>query len=313
MPRHEAVLAGQEPEKTLGAGALSWPARLGAVLLLTRPRQWIKNGLVVAAALFGGRILEPGVLLDVSAGFAAFSALSAAVYAFNDIHDRTEDRVHPAKRHRPLASGALPVGVAWGLSAALAAAGLALLSALNTSALVIGAVYLALNVFYTAWAKNQVILDVLTVAGGFLLRVMAGGALGAVQLSPWLLACTLLLALTLALGKRRGELASLEANAANHRRVMTDYSARFLDQMIAVVGSVTITSYILYTLLSQSGHANPYLFASNIPVIYGLLRYFYLVYHLGAGESPESLPVNDRPLLVAVLVWGAIVVAALYR
>jgi 4-hydroxybenzoate polyprenyltransferase len=179
-------------------------------------------------------------------------------------------------------------------------------------ALVPSLAYVLLNVAYSLWAKDLVILDVLVVSAGFLLRVVAGGSLAGVHLSPWLLACTFLLSLTLALGKRRGELTSLEAGAAVHRRVMSDYSARFLDQMIAVVGSVTITCYILYTLLSESGQANPYLFVSVLPVVYGLLRYFYLVYHHGGGEAPEALPVNDRPLLAAIVLWLAAVGVALY-
>jgi len=290
----------------------SLAARLAGLFLLTRPKQWIKNGLVGAAAIFGGQVTDPAVLVKVGLGFAAFCFLSGAVYAFNDLSDRVEDRFHPLKRNRPLASGLVPVAWAWALGAGLAVAGMAILLAVDRAAAGLGLAYLALNLLYSVWAKHQVILDVMTVAGGFLLRVMAGGALAGVRLSPWLLACTLLLALTLSLGKRRGELLALEGNAASNRPVMEKYTDRFLDQMIAVIGSVTLTCYILYTLLSESGQRSPYLFASSLPVVYGLLRYFYLVYRHRGGESPESLLVNDRPLLAAVVVWLAVVGATLY-
>ena len=288
--------------------------RLLGLFLLTRPKQWIKNGLVGAAALFGGKVLDLAVMERVGLGFLAFCALSGAVYAWNDLHDQVEDRFHPTKRNRPLASGLVPESWAWALSVALVGLGGLGLALVDPTGLTLGLglAYLGLSVFYTAWAKNQVILDVLVVAGGFLLRVMAGGALAKVQLSPWLLACTLLLALTLSVGKRRGELVALEGNAVNHRPVMGDYTSRFLDQMIAVIGSVTITCYILYTLLSESGQANPYLFTSAVPVIYGVLRYFYIVYRHKGGESPEALLVNDRPMLVAVFVWLVIVGVTLY-
>lgn len=294
------------------AAPVSLGRRLGGLLHLTRPKQWIKNGLVGAAAVFGGKVFDAAAMLRVGLGVVAFCALSGAVYTLNDLHDRAEDRFHPLKRHRPLASGLVPPAWAWLLAVALAAAGLVLLAGAARPALLLGLTYLALNVIYSAWAKNQVILDVLVVSGGFLIRVMAGGALAGVALSPWLLACTFLLALTLALGKRRGELVALEDDAVNHRPVMNDYSTRFLDQMIAVVGSVTVTCYILYTLLSESGRTNPYLFASVVPVVYGLLRYFYLVYHHGGGEAPETLLVNDRPLLAAILVWLVVVGVTLY-
>ncbi|HCJ10860.1 MAG TPA: decaprenyl-phosphate phosphoribosyltransferase [Clostridiales bacterium] len=285
---------------------------LAALVRLTRPRQWLKNGLVGAAAVFSGTITDPVVVIRLSLGGAALCALSGAVYALNDLHDRATDRVHPLKRDRPLASGAVSAGAAWGLAAGLVATGLTVMAFVSTGAFVTSMLYLALNALYTLWAKEQVILDVLTVSAGFLLRVITGGFLAGVHLSPWLLACTFLLSLTLALGKRRGELNALNEEAVNHRKVMSDYSVLFLDQMIAVVGSVTITCYTLYTLLSESGRANPYLFASVIPVVYGLLRYFYLIYHRQAGESPETLPVTDRPLLAAICVWLAIVGAALY-
>ncbi len=296
------------------AGLPSLARRLGGLARLTRPRQWVKNGLLGAAAVFGDRAFDPAVLQRVGLGFVAFCALSGAVYAWNDLRDRNEDRFHPLKRNRPLASGLVPPAWATVSSVILGAAGLLLLAVIDPAlvALGLGLAYLGLSVFYTLWARNQVILDVLTVAGGFLLRVMAGGAIAGVSLSPWLLACTLLLALTLSLGKRRGELVSLEGDAVNHRPVMSHYTAQFLDQMIAVVGSVTITCYILYTLLSPSGQRNPYLFASDIPVIYGLLRYFYLVYRHHGGESPEALLTSDRPLLITVAVWLAVVGVTLY-
>ncbi len=309
--------AGAGPEASAGdagVSVVSLTPRLAGLVTLTRPRQWLKNGLVAAAAIFGGKVLDAAVLGRVGLGFAAFCALSGAVYAWNDLHDRADDRFHPLKRNRPLASGLVPSAWAWGLSLALVMVGLGVLaradSTLVTPAL--GTAYLLLNVFYTVWAKNQVILDVLTVAGGFLLRVMAGGSLAGVLLSPWLLACTLLLALTLSLGKRRGELMSLEENAPNHRPVMARYTDRFLDQTLAVVGSVTITCYILYTVLSESGQRNPYLALSSIPVVYGVLRYFYIVYRHQGGESPESLLVNDRPLLAGAAVWLAMVGMSLY-
>jgi 4-hydroxybenzoate polyprenyltransferase len=291
-----------------------WVVRVFGLVRLIRPQQWIKNGLVGAAAIFGGKIFDLEVMARVGLGFLAFCALSGAVYAWNDLHDRAEDRLHPTKRHRPLASGLVPPNWALALSAILAGAGGLGLAAVDPSgiSLGLGLAYLGLSALYTLWAKDQVILDVLVVAGGFLLRVMAGGALAGVKLSPWLLACTLLLALTLSVGKRRGELMALEAGATQHRPVMSHYPAPFLDQMIAVIGATTIICYILYTLLSETGQRKPYLFGSALPVVYGVLRYFYIIYHRKGGEAPETLLVNDRPLLAAVFVWLIVVGVALY-
>ncbi len=224
---------------------------LGAVLVSLRPRQWVKNLFVFAGLVFGQRLFTPAVWPALGA-FAIFCALSGAIYLVNDVADREKDRLHPKKRERPIAAGRLPVRVALGVAAALVAAGLVAAARLSAGFLLVAVAYVVLLTAYSAWLKHVVIVDVLTVALGFVLRALAGTLAIDVAISGWLLICTILSALFLALGKRRNEYLTLEADAARHRPILAEYSAGLLDQMIAVVTASTVTAYALYTMSPET-------------------------------------------------------------
>jgi len=213
---------------------------LGAVLVSLRPRQWVKNLFVFAGLVFGQRLFTPAVWPALGA-FAIFCGLSGAIYLVNDVADREKDRLHPKKRERPIAAGRLPVRVALGVAAALVAAGLVAAARISAGFLLVAVAYVVLLTAYSAWLKHVVIVDVLTVALGFVLRALGGTLAIDVAVSGWLLICTILSALFLALGKRRNEYLTLEADAARHRPILAEYSAGLLDQMIAVVTASTVT------------------------------------------------------------------------
>jgi 4-hydroxybenzoate polyprenyltransferase len=284
------------------------------ILRSLRPTQWTKNFFVFAALLFSLKILDVPLLLKTFAAFGVFCVLSGAVYLINDVLDFAEDRVHPKKSKRPIAAGRVGRPLAVGLAAGLALASLAAAALLNRNFLVVAAVYLVLQVAYSLKLKHVVILDVFIIAAGFVLRVVAGGFVIAVPLSSWLLICTTLLALFIALNKRRHELVLLEDNASSHRPILKEYSAYLLDQMISVVTASTVIAYCLYTVSPETvqkfGTEN--LIYTMPFVLYGIFRYLYLVHQKGKGGSPEELLLKDRPLLVTVVLWIAAVFAILY-
>jgi 4-hydroxybenzoate polyprenyltransferase len=269
---------------------------------------------VFAGLLFGGRLLDPAAVLLAVAAFAVFCALSGAMYLVNDIRDRDADRRHPLKQARPIASGALSTRTAAVAAVALVAvaeAGAALVApALAASA----AAYVALLLLYSIALKHVVILDVLTIAAGFVLRAIAGAVAVDVPIRPWLLVCTTLLALFLALSKRRHELVLLGDAAADHRRSLEDYSPYLLDQMIAVVTASTV---IAYTVFATSADTAERLGTSRLGltlpfVLYGIFRYLYLVHQKRGGGSPAALLLNDRPLLACVALWAGTVIVLMY-
>jgi 4-hydroxybenzoate polyprenyltransferase len=284
--------------------AASGGGRMAALLTTVRPHQWTKNLLVFAALIFAQRMFDlPSALLSVAA-FAAFCAASSASYLLNDVLDAESDRRHPLKRLRPVASGALPVRTALAASAVLAVAavgaGLALRPLFGA---LIGA-YLVLQVVYSTVLKHEVILDVLCIAASFLLRAYAGGVVICVDISSWLLVCTGLLALFLALAKRRHELLLVE-DAANHRRSLAEYSPQMLDQMIAVVTASTLMAYTLYTLWPETVQKfGTHKLSFTIPfVLYGIFRYLYLVYSKEEGGSPSRHLLTDKPLLLDIVLY----------
>jgi len=289
------------------------PGMLGALIRTLRPRQWVKNGFIFAALVFDGQVASAIPLLRTVAGFVVFCLASSAVYVINDLADIEEDRVHPVKRLRPLPSGALPVPVA-----RLAAAGLVLVALvaawlLSTAFAAVVFAYILLNLAYSLRLKHVPILDVFFVAAGFVLRVGAGETLITVErFSPWLYVCTTLLALFLALGKRRAELKLLADSAGLHRRVLDGYTIPFLDQLLVIVSSTTIMAYSLYTFSAENLPGN-HLMMLTIPfVIYGIFRYVWLAQVQDAGGAPEDLLVSDRPLLATVIMWGLSATAILY-
>jgi 4-hydroxybenzoate polyprenyltransferase len=288
-------------------------ALLGAVLVSLRPRQWVKNLFVFAGLVFGHRLFTASVWPALGA-FAIFCALSGAIYLLNDAADREKDRLHPKKRLRPIAAGRLPLRVAFGVAVALIAAGLVAGARLSTGFLLVAAAYVVLLAAYSAWLKHIVIVDVLTVAVGFVLRALAGTLAIDVAISGWLLICTILIALFLALGKRRHEVLLLAETAGGHRPILDEYSGPFLDQMIAVVTASTVTAYALYTMSPETvAKFHTQLLPATLPfVLYGIFRYLYLLYHRQLGGNPSEAVLNDRALLINTAAWIAAVLLIIY-
>jgi len=280
-----------------------------------RPRQWTKNLLVFAALLFGQRLTDPDAALRSAITFVLFCGLSGAVYLVNDIADREADRRHAHKVNRPIASGRVSVLAALVTAVALATGSLLLAAALSGSLAIIAATYAAVVLLYTAVLKHIVILDVMTIAAGFVLRAIAGGVVIGVPVSAWLLICTSLLALFLALSKRRHEILLMAERAAQHRPSLGEYSPYLLDQMISVVTASTLIAYSFYTISPEveARFGTPWL-GLTIPFpLYGIFRYLYLVHQKASGGSPAELLLADRPLLACVALWVGAVVLLVYR
>ena len=286
---------------------------LSAVLVSLRPQQWVKNLFVFGGLIFAQRLFTSSMWPALGA-FAIFCGLSGAVYLLNDVADREKDRLHPDKRHRPIAAGRLAPGAALAVAAALIAVGLLLGAWLSTRFALTALAYVVLLGAYSAWLKHIVIVDVLVVAIGFVLRAVAGALAIDVAISGWLLICTILLALFLALGKRRHEVLSLEQAAARHRPILAEYSAALLDQMIAVVTASTVTAYALYTMSPETvAKFHTQLLPATLPfVLYGIFRYLYLLYHRRIGGNPSEIVVRDRALLINTCLWLLTVLLIIY-
>ncbi|MEN3337108.1 MAG: hypothetical protein V7647_784 [Acidobacteriota bacterium] len=288
---------------------VSAPARAVVLNLVRslRPAQWTKNLIVFAALMFGQRLQDVHSVLFACGAFAVFCVLSGVVYLVNDVADRDTDRRHPIKQHRPIASGALPVPVALTAAALLGALALGAAFWLRPAFGVIGAAYLALLAFYSGPLKHVVIIDVLTIAVGFVLRAAAGAVVINVPISHWLLFLTILLALFLALSKRRHELVLLADGATSHRRILEEYTPYLLDQMIAVVTASTLVAYAIYTVSPETVEKfHTQMLGLTLPFpLYGIFRYLYLVHQKEGGGSPAEMLLNDRPLLLCVALWAA--------
>jgi 4-hydroxybenzoate polyprenyltransferase len=281
-----------------------------AYIRLLRPQQWTKNLLVLAPLVFADQFSTFGQCVRAFTMFVAFCAISSATYVFNDLIDREADRAHPRKRNRPIASGKVRSATALLFVAALVAIGFLLAHGAPKAALACIAGYLVLQAGYATLLKKLVILDVISIAAGFVLRAVAGAYAIEVTISPWLLICTILLALFLALSKRRSELLASD-NPAAYRPVLEEYNLAFLDQLIAIVTSCTVLAYILYTFSDQTMQKFPsHLMPMTLPfVLYGVFRYLYLIYRRSEGGEPELLLVKDIPLLIDIVLWGAAVAA----
>jgi 4-hydroxybenzoate polyprenyltransferase len=290
------------------------------VLRSLRPGQWTKNLLVFAGLLFGnasvGRGLFDGpTLVRAAVAFALFCGLSGVVYIVNDVMDRDADRRHPIKARRPIASGALPVGAAMAAVVIIGTGALAGAAWLGRTFLLVAASYFVLQVLYSGPLKHIVIIDALTLSIGFVLRAVAGAVAVDVEISHWLLVCTTLLALFIALAKRRHEIVLLADDAANHRPILKEYSPYLLDQMIGVVTSSTLIAYVFYTISpeTQAKFGTPWL-GLTIPFpLYGIFRYLYLVHRRDGGGSPADMLLTDRPLLACVALWALAVALIIYR
>ncbi len=286
---------------------------LKELIVSMRPKQWTKNAFLFAALVFDLKLFNPTLLGKTIVAFALFCLLSGTVYLINDLADIERDRLHPTKRNRPLPAGRLPLSWAMYAAIVLLAVSLPLSFYLDLTFGLIGLSYLLLQVAYSFRLKDVVILDVMTVAAGFVLRVAAGAVVAqAERFSPWLYVCTTLLALFIALGRRREELILLEDNANQHRKILEEYSPAFIDEMLTVVTAATIIAYSLYTFSAENLPQNKSMMLTIPFVIYGLLRYLYLIHQKNMGGSPEEIVLRDIPLLVSNLLWGLTVVIILY-
>jgi len=282
-----------------------------------RPQQWIKNFFIFAPLLFSQNMFNRPLVVKTVVAFVAFCLLSSSHYIINDLKDIEEDRLHPLKSKRPLASGRLKKRPAVVASAVLAVAALALAAGIGREFLLILLLYFVLQYGYSFWLKNVVILDIFVVAAGFLIRVVAGGLAIRVSISHWLLICTILLALFLSMGKRRHELVLLEKNATSHRPILKEYNVYLLDQMISVVTASTLIAYCLYTISDETvrkfGTAK---LIYTVPfVLYGIFRYLYLIHQRAEGGTPEALIIKDKPLLLDIFLWiaAAVLIITLRR
>ena len=275
------------------------------ILKSLRPQQWIKNLFIFAPLVFSQNLFVGPLLIKTCLAFVAFCLVSSAHYIFNDLRDIEEDRRHPVKSQRPLASGRLKKGPAVAALLVIGAAGLGLAASINLPFLFMALGYLVLQTAYSMWLKHVVILDVFVIAAGFLIRVVAGGLAIRVEISSWLLVCTILLSLFLAMGKRRYELVLLDKDAVSHRPILREYNTYLLDQMISVVTASTLLAYCLYTISAETvakfGTRN---LIFTVPfVLYGIFRYLYLIHQRAGGGTPESLIIRDKPLLIDIFLW----------
>jgi len=282
-----------------------------ALLKTLRPKQWSKNIFVFAALVFDHKLTDPDLLILTGAAFGVLCLLSSSVYVLNDLADIEKDRAHPKKRFRPIASGALPLPVAYGALAVLAPGALAAAFGLGTSFGLVALVYFGSNVLYSFWLKHVVLIDVMVLASGFLLRAVGGAELIGSAISPWLYICVSLLALFIGFGKRRGELL-IAQNGGATRKVLNDYSLAFIDQLINLVASSTIVAYSFYTFSAENLPRNHAMMLTIPFVLYGLLRYLYLIHVKGEGGAPDELVFVDRPLQLAFGLWALAVVLVLY-
>jgi 4-hydroxybenzoate polyprenyltransferase len=302
--------------------------RFFALLVSLRPRQWTKNFVVFIGLVFAGRLFNILDFERVVLAFVIFCLASSSIYLLNDLLDLKQDRLHPTKRNRPLAAGRLPLS--WAITAMggmLAVCGLLtyFLTQIpiapnsdifaqfgGANLLFAGAVvgYLVMMVLYTIWLKHIVLIDVFVIAGGFVLRIVAGAVSVPVSISPWLGMVTSFLALFLALSKRRHELVLLQGQASQHRQILKEYSVPMLDQMITIVVTATIMAYTLYTVQGSTG--NHRLIVTVPLVLYGIFRYLYLVYMRMEGGSPEEVLLRDRHMLGTVLVCTIVILTVLY-
>lgn len=279
-----------------------------------RPKQWVKNLFLFVGLIFSRNLFDLALLLKVTTGFALFCSAASSIYLFNDIRDFDNDKLHPEKNKRPLPAGQLGLTQAYLTSGSLAATCLVGSCLLDPNFFLIVFLYIAMNTAYSLKIKHMVILDVMCIACGFVLRVLAGTTLAGVSPSDWLVICTITLSLFLGFSKRRHELTLIGAGANNHRTVLSEYSGNFLDQMIAVATASTLMSYALYTVSSETivkfGTRN---LVFTIPfVLYGIFRYLYLIHQKQLGGNPTTAVLTDLPLLLNAVFWLVTVIAIIY-
>ena len=293
---------------------IALPAPVRGLIRTMRPRQWTKNGFVFAGIMFDQQLTRPEPLARVLAAFALLCLTSSTIYLINDVVDIERDRLHPRKRHRPLPAGQLPVS--WAITAAavlpIVALGASLL--LTPALTLVLLAYLVLHIAYSFWLKNIVILDVFAIAAGFILRVVAGVVvIDVTSFSPWLYGSAGLLALFLAIGKRRQELVMLAENADHVRATYKDYNLPLLNDMLRMVTTGSVITYMLYTIEADTIRSNNHRMMLTIPfVIYGVFRYLYLIHVRGEGSAPDELVLKDKPLMLDLALWALTVGTILY-
>jgi 4-hydroxybenzoate polyprenyltransferase len=284
-----------------------------ALIRTMRPRQWLKNGLVYIPLFFDGKLTDPESFARTTAAFVLLCFMSSGVYIMNDLMDIEKDQEHPEKRNRPLPSGQLKPMVAAVAAFFLIAGSLIAGYFLSEAFVVILGLYFLLQVAYTFYLKNIVLLDVMVLSAGFILRVAAGVAVINVErFSPWLYVCTGLLALFLALGKRRHELILLGQEAGNHRAILADYNLDLIDRLIGIVTTSAVVAYSLYTFLSEGLPANNLMMLTIPLVLYAVFRYLYLIHVCHEGGAPEEIFLSDRPMQLTLIIWALIAFMVLY-
>lgn len=285
-----------------------------SLLLSLRPAQWTKNLILFAGLIFGGKLLDADAAIAAALGFVVFCVLSGAVYLVNDVRDIDADRQHPLKSTRPIASGAISPASALTAAAVLAVGAMGLAWWLGPAFAAVAATYVVLLTIYSVVLKHIVILDVLTIALGFVLRAAAGAAVVNVAVSHWLLVVTLLGALFLALGKRRGEIATLAGGGASYRPILADYSTGLLDQMITIVAASTLLAYTFYTINPETvARFRTDRLVLTLPFpLYGLFRYLYLIHQREGGANPSETLLSDRPILACVALGACAVAVIIY-
>jgi 4-hydroxybenzoate polyprenyltransferase len=289
------------------------PNLFKAIIKTMRPKQWPKNVVVLAALIFDRQLTNWTALLHASAGFVIFCLISSSVYIINDLVDVEADRQHPDKKHRPIASGVLPVPIAIIFVILLTLFIFPTAYFLSPTFALIGFAYFLINLAYSFWLKHIPLVDVLIIAAGFVLRVAAGVMLIQVErFSPWLYVVTTLLALYLGFGKRRAELALLADGAYSHRKVLDGYTIPFLDQLITIVSSTTVVAYSLYTFSAPNLPENHTMMLTIPFALYGIFRYLYLIQVKNYGGAPEEMLFSDRPLQISILLWGLSILAIFY-
>jgi 4-hydroxybenzoate polyprenyltransferase len=275
------------------------------LIVSARPPHWVKNLILFEALIFAESYSDTGKVITTVIAFIAFCLASSAIYIINDIFDRENDKKHPIKSMRPIASGTVSTSAAVFAGIILLIVSIALSWKINLPTMMIVISYLVLNLSYSVVLKNIVIIDVMCISAGFVLRAVAGAVAIDVRISPWLLVCTTLLALFLAFGKRRHEINLLSDSADSHRKSLKHYSLPFLDQVISVVTASTVVSYALYTLSPDTVEhfGTPWLILTFPFVLYGVFRYLFLLFHLEKGGNPTRLLATDFPLLINIALW----------
>jgi 4-hydroxybenzoate polyprenyltransferase len=304
----DAMTAFNTPLKSKERNWFGLDGTLSQYIAQMRPRQWTKNLLVFAALIFSIKISNLTMLYQTLLGFLLFCLVSSCVYILNDFVDREADRQHPEKKHRPMASGAINPYVAIGLGVFLLLLSLTTALLVNMPFAMVLSIYFLLNVAYSLILKHVVILDILIIASGFVLRAVGGGLMIDLPLTPWFIMCTMLLALFLAISKRRHELYLLKSKKGSHRQVLNFYSLELLNQFNSIVTTLIVISYALFTF--TSGHSIQLMW-TLIFVIYGIMRYLYLIEMEGKGGKPEKVLLEDKHILVTVLLYTLSVVIIL--